>query len=447
MLQRCFSFLGSPIALWLMFSSFVLANENGNWATVRYLPGDGSPTIEKSLFEVSSESGWLICQTRLSRLGNGEDCWGYGRRESIEELKSRDPQHAEKMTKAVKQLAPNGNYRPHLEALLADDAQMSGGDFDRALTNGQFVWHIWNWADGLQVKIKDHVLYVAFYHNHNSRENVPVEAVIVGPTGTRQMEQSASHVNSEAALEFRSQGKFAHCAQQALLDAGFDPKGVDGAPGAGARNALERWTQSSKIEMPTFSHDSADQICFALTAPSPQFADVTSKGVIIRSSVWPLFPGVFYNDNKMNVSLLGARRDFWQSVRVSFGQNKLRYGDQNNRDIRIPWDVRGSIVAHGNDAPQSILQSLVLTDGFHRKVLSQMLQSINIQLLDKTLKGNSTGKILWSQVAEEVYLADILLDGSLPQFRVLIFFRTGKNPTLLYGGMIRDNDWTFEGEF
>lgn len=71
------------------------------------------------------------------------------------------------------------------------------------------------------------------------------------------------------------------CVQQGLLDAGFDPNGVDGAIGGGTRNAAEEYlgSKGSDVTLPPLSAETATQWCTVLTGYVPQEprADATAK--------------------------------------------------------------------------------------------------------------------------------------------------------------------------
>ncbi len=426
--------------------SLLAAADNESWANLRFVRDGSAPQIARESFRFRPD-GWI--EGRI-REGNS-DFWRLSSPQSADNIQLLEPELWKTLENALRQIGPDGKYRSAIEKILKS-ANLFGTDLDAALAENATAWNTnMGWANVLQVKLKGtHVFYVAFYAEHccpDVARNVPVDAAIVPDPSFIPPSPVPLFVDSQKARSHLSAKKYAHCAQQALLDAGFDPKGVDGAPGPGARKALVAFSDANSITLPDFTRPNAAQICFALTAPQPKLADQGSSGLILRSAVWPLFPGVFYNDNLMQVSLLGSKEDLVQSVKVDFGPNPIRYGDQNNKAMTIPWDVTGSVIAHGTDAPQEALAGLVAADGFHRRVLDQMLQGINIQALDNTLAGRSSGKVLWSQVTDNVYMADILLDETLSKFRVVIFFTTGKDARLLYGGLLTHSDWSLVGEF
>ena len=60
------------------------------------------------------------------------------------------------------------------------------------------------------------------------------------------------------------------CVQQGLLDAGFDPNGVDGAIGNGTKSAITRWGKAEQFNLLTFSLKTAASWCRVFQRNAPE---------------------------------------------------------------------------------------------------------------------------------------------------------------------------------
>ena len=146
-------------------------------------------------------------------------------------------------------------------------------------------------------------------------------------------------------------GDYARCAQLASLDAGFDPRGVDGAPGAGARAALVAWAEADGgVQLPSFTRKNAAQICHYMKAPQQRF-DGPLNGVATR--LWPIWSdSVFYNENTVFVTMVQGDGQvngapvLQQALWFTFPE-PVRFGGQNNNDLDLPWSPLGTIKLHG----------------------------------------------------------------------------------------------------
>ncbi len=260
---------------------------------LRFVREPSAPTIAQESFHFRPD-GWIIGRVRA---GNS-DFWGLTPPQAIKDISFFEPEKASMLNGITDQITKGGAYRSQTEAILGS-AGFTGTELDAALEAGNVVWSTgMQWANVMQVGLDDaYVFYVAFYsvHEHPNRaENVPVDAAIVLRPGMEpRRAPDRFFAFSAAAEEFRRQAfvtqgdakieLFARCAQQFLLDAGFNPRGVDGAPGNGARAALADWSSSNDYPMPPFSLEYAFYICQTLTAAPSHFEKVSGGFVNVSS--------------------------------------------------------------------------------------------------------------------------------------------------------------------
>ena len=249
------------------------------------------------------------------------------------------------------------------------------------------------------------------------------------------------------ALEYRLARDFAHCGQQALLDAGFDPNGVDGAPGAGARRALVEWSMANDITMPAFTRENASQICYVLTASQPYHADL-KRGTMTG------YPGAAWNGWTSSTALgfeatvryEGNR--IRQVERLNFGPGIVyRFdgqdgnGNQINQELQSPWPIVGTVITHGNDTPRpAILAALMQNDsvGAARAVVDGQAGGYN-GLMDDLYNRPDDIDALWSIIGNldgaEILVLDAVPTRNDPATgRVVIIFSDNGNGSgqLLY---------------
>jgi len=275
---------------------------------------------------------------------------------------------------------------------------------------------------------------------------------------------------SDAVLAHLRKGEYAKCAQQALLDAGFDPNGVDGAPGGGARRALAAWGKANGLNLPSFTRAAASQVCQVLIAPATRYE---GKRSAVRWTLWPLWSGsVFYNDNSIEMGgvtsePIGGKANVLQIATVDFGDG-LRFGDQKNRDMALPWSPKGSVILHGQDGVDGIQgdpvsyskyakEMLRLIDGLSRETglgsLQQMFSTRGVwfpglrRALGATdgvgdLPPKPEWQALWSVVDRtdkgQIVAGDISIHTSTPDTRVVMFMEydpEGERSRLLYASV------------
>lgn len=271
------------------------------------------------------------------------------------------------------------------------------------------------------------------------------------------------------AHRYLAEGEFARCAQQALLDAGLDPKGVDGAPGPGARSALAAWAEQQNIIAPEFTLDRAAQTCLLLTAPAPRF---DGNELTVTWTLWPMWTGDVYNsENAIEMTgvvgePIDGKLNILQLTNANFGSG-VRYGDVDNRDMPLPWSPQGSVLLHGRDsvdgidgsalAPSVYANELLrlidgMTDETGRRSLEQMLQvrglwydGIRRALGATDVEGTPPQpdwQVLWSVVdrtsSTEIVAADLKMATSIPDNRILFFLEydpSQRGSRLLYASI------------
>ena len=339
--------------------------------------------------------------------------------------------YAAELEKLLPKVADGGEFRGE----VASEMGRFGLDvalLDVAIAERQHAWHNTRMEKIFQAPIDDeHVMYMIF-----------------NPTTGDLMSKSIVPIpNDNPALAFLADGDYARCAQQALLDAGFDPKGVDGAPGRGARSALTGWAAENGLTAPEWTKATSSQVCYLLTAPGSRFSEL-SEGMLIA------YPGIGY-DNWLSSS--GGIHEFngidvkvrfdgsiKQISAIDFGPGVRYFSDADRRDeLKSPFFLTGSVLTHGSDAPRTdALLALLQNDPIGQ--LSRHLRNVgfNPAAMPDTLLGNNDGTVYWSVVgqtdAAEVIVADFGYDGG--DNRVAIIFADGEGDSsdqLLYQWFMR----------
>lgn len=285
----------------------------------------------------------------------------------------------------------------------------------------------------------------------------------------------AAPVFAQSALEYRDVGEFAKCGQQALVDAGFDPRGVDGKPGTGARSALRKWAKERDVNAPRFDKANASQVCYLLTAPENRYG---GKNIATKSVLWPIFSSTAAprgGRNWIDVELIEGPSTpdvilpIQQISAVDFGKG-LRFEDRKVRGFKLPWSPKGTVRLHA----QTDLDGWEDPDGRYSKLAVDMLR-----LLDETSpeSGAHTARkmtsshgfwfpairralgatkdvgemptkpewlVHWSEVDQigenRVVAADIMLHPSTWNTRILIFMSFNEetdDDRLLYGAVVQ----------
>lgn len=442
------------------------AQAGESWADLRYMGDANAPVIAREVYYFSRNL--IACRSRQEQIDRNEKCWGLSTPEPFGNIDLFEPEKAETLNQIAAQIGPDGAFRPQAELIL-QSAGYSGEDLDVAMANN---FHAWNtgmdWANVLQVRMEDrHIFYVAFYKEHQGAKDVPVDAAIVPLPGTTRPEPRGYTPPSTGPLTaadfYLIDGEYAKCAQQALLDAGFDPKGVDGAPGKGARAALEGWSQANGIPLPAFTRDTAPQICHALTA-KPAYPNADRQ--LVETNVWPVWSGsVFYNDNMADFSLATEGSNLLQVSAMNF-RGGLRYGNQNNADLSLPWSPAGVVILDGSDGRDGMggggqtpyagaMLGLIdaMTGDTGRRSFEQMLGAnrASVEWVRRALGATEgvrnlpetpTWEVAWTIVdhanGRDIVAADILTDISQNDRRVLIFMAhdaNGSDHQLLYASV------------
>lgn len=430
-----------------------VAQEGENWADLQFVRNKNPRSIarEKYFFR---QDGWITCRTRQQQIDAGEGCWRLSNPQPILDIELLDPELAEFLNGMLAQISDGGASRAAIRAILSG-AGLQIDDLDTAIAGDNYAWNTnMGWANILQVRLAaSHILYVGFYAEHQGDEDVAVDAAIVPFPGT----ESAPSARSPDALVFLATGEYAKCAQQALLDAGFDPRGVDGAPGPGARAALEAWANANGLPMPPFTGDFAAQICHVLTSVRvhPQAPRSLSEAI-----VWPVWSGsVFYNENKADVSFAMDGAAALQVSAINF-RNGLRFGNQDNRDMDLPWRPAGVVLLDGRDGRDTV------GDGSQTRFASDMLRLIDAmtpdtgkrsleQMTSRTdslrhalgadIEPRRTYRdVFWSIVdhvdGRDIVAADFSLDADRADRRIVIFMANdpnGDDDLLLYAAAPR----------
>ena len=332
----------------------VQAQTGETWADLRFLRAAGAPVIARERYTISR--AWLFCRIRQSDLDAGKECAQLGQREPMGNIELFEPEKLPFFNGLLDQIGPDGPARQQTLSILESGA-LTGQDLDAAIADKQLVWNTnSDWATFLQVRVnEDFLYYVAFYDNYEGANDVAVDGALIPYPGVTMPEPRGYTPPKTGPLTaadfYLADGEYAKCAQQALLDAGFDPKGVDGAPGNGARAALEGWSQANGVPLPTFTRDTAPQICHALTA-KPAYPDADRH--LMETNVWPIWSSsVFYNDNNADFSLATDGAALLQTSAMNF-RGGLRYGDQNNADMALPWAPSGVVILDGSDGRDGI---------------------------------------------------------------------------------------------
>ena len=369
-----------------------------------------------------------------------------------------DPGRSRFLGEVLKQILPDGEYRPRVERLLADEG-FASEDLDDALERNEYVWNTEvQWANVLQVRLgESHIFYIAFYKDHQGAQNVPVDGAIVPNPSFTPPRPEPLFVDSSRALAFRETGEYAKCAQQALLDAGFDPNGVDGRPGGGARRALSAWSDANRITTPEFTQETASQVCYLLTSPTHR---VSGPQGLVEDFVWPIWSGsIFYNDNHAQLGFILLDSEIQQVTEVNLAK-ELRFGDQGDRAVDLPWKPFGTLVLHGQDGldgqdggnytvfSQDLRQLIrEQTEETGRAVTSQMLGARARDLLrvlgsdGDAAPSSPDWSAFWTVVDrigdDQIVVGDIELR---PDYRVVMFYRQdsdGEDHQLLYATRVR----------
>ncbi|NOD92487.1 hypothetical protein GS636_06785 [Ruegeria sp. HKCCD4884] len=347
-------------------------------------------------------------------------------------------------TQLLSSIGEGGKFREHLTVLL-NSASLDGSQFDKAVENGKMTWHDGGWGHLTQTKINDYIVYVAFNKNNNN----PTDAAVIRYVKTPSVEYLSKA--SKAALEFRANRKYAHCGQQALLDAGFDPKGVDGAPGKGAQTALGSWAEANSFQLPLFSQETASQVCYALTAPEVVLDGEYSLGAM------PIAPGAGWNgwtDSVSSAEAIVLHKDgvVRRIVALNFrdGVTHRYVGNGVDQQLRPPFTMTGTFITHGNDMSR------------HETLLA-LLENDEIGAIEAYVRGkgvtlNGTKDDLrfrpdmidarWSIIGEtgagaDVVVADFKPIRNRPEDRIVIVFLDGEgtsNDKLLYGWLNRSDE-------
>lgn len=263
--------------------------------------------------------------------------------------------------------------------------------------------------------------------------------------------------DAEAARGADAARLFARCAQQFLLDAGFDPRGVDGAPGNGARAALQSWSVANDWPVPAFTLQNAGQICLTLTSPQSRYQpDDELEGGIYNTFMFGLhgtynWVGTASVDdpNRGNLFIRAiqhkASGQMRQVLAFEFGADGYgffqRDGDSfASLEAPAEWKQIGTVLLHGNDQPR--LRTLtrlwnsgkedwksVMVFGISRQPIDQT--PIDTALEEAAIDPNPTGpdpmaEVLFTKVASlnnaDIVAADLQLGGPGALSRVVFFF-------------------------